>query len=151
MKRKIKTLIICIIITFFIGNLFAIFIDTSYYNELNKIINVPGYIFPIVWSILYLIMGITLFIILNSNNEIKYQAIKIYFIQLLINSLWTLLFFKFKVYIFSYIWIILLIILVIIMIINFYKIKKVAGILNIFYLLWLIFASILNLGIVILN
>ena len=151
MKRKIKTLIICIIITFFIGNLFAIFIDTSYYNELNKIINVPGYIFPIAWSILYLIMGITLFIILNSNNEIKYQAIKIYFIQLLINSLWTLLFFKFKLYIFSYIWIILLIILVIIMIINFYKIKKVAGILNTFYLLWLIFASILNLGIVILN
>lgn len=151
MKRKIKTLIICIIITFFIGNLFAIFIDTGYYNELNKIINVPGYIFPIVWGILYLIMGITLFIILNSNNEIKYQAIKIYFIQLLINSLWTLLFFKFKLYILSYIWIILLIILVIIMIINFYKIKKVAGILNIFYLLWLIFASILNLGIVILN
>ncbi len=151
MKRNIILLIICIVITFLIGNLFAIFIDTSSYNGLNKIINVPGYIFPIVWSILYLIMGITLFLILKSNNELKYQAIRIYFIQLLVNSLWTLFFFKFNLYLFSYIWIILLIILVIIMIIKFYKIKIITGILNIFYLLWLIFASILNLGIVILN
>ncbi len=151
MKRNIILLIICIVITFLIGNLFAIFIDTSSYSGLNKIINVPGYIFPIVWSILYLIMGITLFLILKSNNELKYQAIRIYFIQLLVNSLWTLFFFKFNLYLFSYIWIILLIILVIIMIIKFYKIKIITGILNIFYLLWLIFASILNLGIVILN
>lgn len=151
MKRNIILLIICIVITFLIGNLFAIFIDTSSYNRLNKIINLPGYIFPIVWSILYLIMGITLFLILKSNNELKYQAIRIYFIQLLVNSLWTLFFFKFNLYLFSYIWIILLIILVIIMIIKFYKIKIITGILNIFYLLWLIFASILNLGIVILN
>lgn len=151
MKRNIILLIICIVITFLIGNLFAIFIDTSSYNGLNKIINVPGYIFPIVWSILYLIMGITLFLILKSNNELKYQAIRIYFIQLLVNSLWTLFFFKFNLYLFSYIWIILLIILVIIMIIKFYKIKIITGILNIFYLLWLIFTSILNLGIVILN
>lgn len=151
MKRNIILLIICIVITFLIGNLFAIFIDTSSYNGLNKIINVPGYIFPIVWSILYLIMGITLFLILKSNNELKYQAIRIYFIQLLVNSLWTLFFFKFNLYLFSYIWIILLIILVIIMTIKFYKIKIITGILNIFYLLWLIFASILNLGIVILN
>lgn len=151
MKRNIILLIICIVITFLIGNLFAIFIDTSSYNGLNKIINLPGYIFPIVWSILYLIMGITLFLILKSNNELKYQAIRIYFIQLLVNSLWTLFFFKFNLYLFSYIWIILLIILVIIMIIKFYKIKIITGILNIFYLLWLIFASILNLGIVILN
>ena len=151
MKRNIILLIICIVITFLIGNLFAIFIDTSSYNGLNKIINVPGYIFPIVWSMLYLIMGITLFLILKSNNELKYQAIRIYFIQLLVNSLWTLFFFKFNLYLFSYIWIILLIILVIIMIIKFYKIKIITGILNIFYLLWLIFASILNLGIVLLN
>lgn len=151
MKRNIKLLIICIILTFFIGNLFAIFISTSSYNSLNKLINVPSYIFPIVWSVLYLLMAISLYIILNSNNKIKYQAIKIYFIQFFVNSLWTLLFFKFNLYLFSFIWILLLIILVLIMIIKFYKIKKIAGILNIFYLLWLIFASILNLGIVLLN
>lgn len=150
MKRNIKLLVICIILTFFIGNLFAIFISTSSYNSLNKLINVPSYIFPIVWSVLYLLMAISLYIILKSNNKIKYQAIKIYFIQLFVNSLWTLLFFKINLYLFSFIWILLLIILVLIMIIKFYK-KKIAGILNIFYLLWLIFASILNLGIVLLN
>lgn len=151
MKKNIKLLFMCILITFFIGNLFAIFIDASSYVNLKKVVNVPGYIFPIVWSILYLLMAISLFIILKSNNELKYKSIKLYFIQLIVNSLWTLLFFKFNMYFFSFIWIILLIILVINMVVYFFKINKVAGLLNIFYIIWLIFASILNLGIVILN
>lgn len=151
MKKNIKLLFMCILITFFIGNLFAIFIDASSYVNLKKVVNVPGYIFPIVWSILYLLMAISLFIILKSNNELKYKSIKLYFIQLIVNSLWTLLFFKFNMYFFSFIWIILLIILVINMVVYFFKINKLAGLLNIFYIIWLIFASILNLGIVILN
>ncbi len=135
MKRNIKLLVICIILTFFIGNLFAIFISTSSYNSLNKLINVPSYIFPIVWSVLYLLMAISLYIILNSNNKIKYQAIKIYFIQFFVNSLWTLLFFKFNLYLFSFIWILLLIILVLIMIIKFYKKKNSRNIKHILFIM----------------
>lgn len=152
MKINFKKLFLSIFIAFFIGNLFAIFIMTnSTYEDLNKAIEVPGIVFPIVWSILYLIMGITSYIISESDSIDKSEALKIYFIQLFVNSLWTLIFFGFKLYVLSFIWIILLIFLVIIMIYKFYKIKPICGYLNIPYLLWLLFASFLSLSIVILN
>ncbi len=152
MKINYKKLILYILLTFLIGSFFAIFInDYNTYNNLNKIINVPSIVFPIVWSILYLLMGISLYIVSKSNNIDKNRAKKIYFSQLIVNSLWTLIFFKFKLYILSFIWILLLIVLVIIMIIKFYNINKKSGLLNIPYLIWLIFASILSLSVIILN
>ena len=151
MKINLKSLLLCIIITFFIGSFFSLFIGSNSYVDLNKAIDVPGYIFPIVWSILYLLMAISLYIVYESYGYNKKDAIIFYFLQLLINSLWTLIFFGFKLYLFGFIWILLLIILVIIMIIKFYKINKIAGLLNIFYLFWLIFASVLNLSVFILN
>ena len=151
MKINFKSLLLCIIITFFIGSFFSFFINSDSYAELNKIVDIPNYVFPIVWSILYLLMALSLYIIYESYGYNKKDAIKIYFLQLLINSLWTLIFFEFKLYMFGFIWILLLIVLVIIMIIKFYRINKIAGLLNISYLFWLIFASILNLSIVILN
>ena len=64
MKINFKKLIKYIIITFLIGSLFAVFVnDTDFYNGLNKGIDVPSIVFPIVWSILYLIMGITSYIV----------------------------------------------------------------------------------------
>ena len=152
MKINFKKLLLYIVITFFIGSFFAFFINSgSLYNNLNKAINVPSIIFPIVWTILYLIMATSAYIVSESNNINKNNAIKLYFFQLIINSLWTLIFFGLKLYILSFIWLILLIILVIIMIIKFYNIVKIAGILNIFYLVWLLFALYLNLSIVLLN
>ena len=151
MKINFKSLLLCIVITFFIGSFFALFIGSNSYSDLNKAIDVPGYIFSIVWSILYLLMGISLYIIYESYGYNKKSAIKIYFLQLLVNSLWTLIFFEFKLYLLGFIWILLLIVLVIIMIIKFYNINKLAGLMNIPYLFWLIFAGFLNLSIVILN
>lgn len=152
MKINFKKLILYIIITFLIGSIFAIFVNNvGFYNSLNKLIDVPSIVFPIVWSILYLLMAISFYIITESNDANKNDAIKLYFIQLFVNSLWTLIFFGFKLYTLSFIWIVGLIILVIIMIIRFYKINKTAAFLNIPYLLWLIFASILSFSIIILN
>lgn len=151
MKINFKSLLLCIVITFFIGSFFALFIDSNSYVDLNKAINVPSYIFPIVWSILYLLMGISLYIIYESYGYNKKSAIKIYFLQLLVNSLWTLIFFGSKLYLLGFIWILLLIVLVIIMIIKFYNINKLAGLMNIPYLFWLVFAGFLNLSIIILN
>ena len=151
MKINLKSLLLCIVITFFIGSFFALFIGNNSYVDLNKAINVPGYIFPIVWSILYLLMGISLYIIYESNGYNKKSAIKIYFLQLLVNSLWTLIFFGFKLYLLGFIWILLLIVLVIIMIVKFYNINKLAGLMNIPYLFWLFFVGFLNLSIIILN
>ena len=151
MKINLKSLLLCIVITFFIGSFFALFIGSNSYVDLNKAIDVPGYIFPIVWSILYLLMGISLYIIYESYGYNKNSATKTYFLQLLVNSFWTLIFFGFKLYLLGFIWILLLIVLVIIMIIKFYIINKLAGLMNIPYLFWLIFAGFLNLSIVILN
>lgn len=153
MKINFKRLIIIIIITFVVGTFFSWFtmnnMDT--FNELVKPINVPGIIFPIVWSVLYLLMAISCYIITESKDKKKDKAIIIYGVQLVINSLWSLIFFGFGLYLFSFIWIIILFISVIIMISKFYNIDKRAAYLNIPYVLWLLFAGCLNFGIYLLN
>lgn len=151
MKINFKKLIIFIIVTFLIGGFFSFFNDTSFYKTLDKPINIPSIVFPIVWSILYLLMAVSAYQISESNDYNKGDALKLYFVQLIVNSLWTLFFFGFKLYFFSFLWIILLIILVYIMIYRFYKINKVSAYLNIPYLLWLIFAAYLNYMIYYLN
>ena len=115
------------------------------YQDLNKPpLSPPGIIFPIVWTILYIIMGYSFY----KQDE---QNKTIYYSQLVVNGLWSIFFFVFKWYLFSFIWIILLIILVIIMIKEFYKLNKLSGLINIPYLIWLIFAAYLSFGIYILN
>ena len=150
LKIKIGLLIFSIIFTFFVGSFFSFFVDMNIYKDLNVLIKVPSFIFPVVWSIIYLLLGTSLYLVLVSNCD-KKQAIKYYLIQLFINSVWTLVFFGFSLYVVSFILIVLLIFFVILMIISFYKINKVAGLLNIFYLLWLLFAGLLNLSIIILK
>ena len=95
-------------------------------------------------------MGIS-YGMLKNENLVDSKKKWIYYIQLLINALWSIIFFTLKARLFAFIWIILLDILVITMIIDFYKKKKVAGILQIPYLLWSLFATYLNLGIYLLN
>lgn len=115
------------------------------YQDLNKPpLSPPGIIFPIVWTILYIIMGYSFY----KQDE---QNKTIYYTQLVVNGLWSIFFFVFKWYLFSFIWIILLIILVIIMIKEFYKLNKLSGLINIPYLIWLIFAAYLSFGVYLLN
>lgn len=148
-KINWKRLIVIIIITFVVGSFFSFFtmnnMDT--FKELEKPINVPGILFPIVWSILYLLMSISLYIVIDKNRN----SLIIYSIQLIINSLWTLIFFGFGAYLLAFIWIILLLIAIVIVIAKFYNIDKKAAYLNIPYLLWVLFAAYLNLGIYLLN
>lgn len=152
-KINFKKLIIIIIVTFIVGSFFSWFtmnnMDT--FKELAKPINVPGILFPIVWSILYLLMSISCYIVSESGDKDKNKALIWYGVQLIINSLWSLIFFGFGAYLFAFIWIILLLIMVIIMVYKFYKIDKRAAYLNIPYILWIIFAAYLNFGIWLLN
>lgn len=121
------------------------------YNTLQKPpLSPPGFIFGIVWSILYLLMGIAYGILVykgKSNVEVS----KIYWTQLIVNLIWPILFFVFKLRLFSSVWIILLLILVIDMIIKFYKKDKIISYSQIPYLLWIMFATYLNIGVYILN
>ena len=152
-KFDFKAFIIITVITFIVGSFFSFFtmnnMDT--FKELNKPINVPGILFPIVWSILYLLMSISCYIIYKSENKDKKKALITYGIQLIINSLWTLIFFGFDAYLLAFIWLLLLFASVIFMMLVFYNIDKKAAYLNIPYILWIVFAGYLNLGIYILN
>ncbi len=153
MKIKWKRLIIITVITFIVGSFFSLVtmnnMDT--FKELVKPINVPGILFPIVWSILYLLMSVSCYLITESKDKNKDSAILIYAIQLIINSVWSLIFFGFGAYLFAFIWLLLLLALIIVMIVRFYNIDKRAAYLNIPYVLWVIFAGYLNLGIYLLN
>lgn len=142
MKNLIKNILIPVIMGGIIGLIINPFMN---YQDLNKPPLSPlGIIFPIIWTILYIIMGYSFY----KQNE---QNKTIYYTQLVVNGLWSIFFFVFKWYLFSFIWIILLIILVIIMIKEFYKLNKLSGLINIPYLIWLIFAAYLSFGIYILN
>lgn len=109
----------------------------------------PGWVFPVVWTVLYTLMGISAYLIHieNTSLEQKSNAKMIYQYQLLVNFLWPIFFFNFQWYLFSFFWLVLLWILVLAMIRMFSKISKLAAYMNIPYFIWLTFAAYLNIGI----
>lgn len=152
MKINFKQLFLIIIMTIIIGSFFVPFVDMNIYKEIVKPkFSPPSIIFPIVWSILYILMSISLYLVLKSSNTNQKSSLKIYIFQLLVNSTWTLIFFGFKNYLLGIIWIILLIVLVITMTMNFYYKNKISSLLQIPYLLWLFIALYLNFSIYLLN
>ena len=113
----------------------------------------PGVLFPIVWTILYALMGIASYLIYTSRKDPEEvsSALTVYGVQLVVNFLWPIVFFRFGWYTFAFFWLILLWVLVIYTILLFYHISKPAAWLMVPYLVWLTYAAYLNLGIVLLN
>lgn len=147
-KIYIKSILIPVIVGGIVGLLISKSID---YNSLIKpFLAPPSIVFPIVWTILYILMGIS-YGILQSKYLIDDKINVIYYWQLGVNAIWPILFFLFKWRLFAFIWIIILAISVLVMIIEFFKKNKLAGLLQVPYLLWTLFATYLNLGIYILN
>ena len=154
-KTDIKSLVLNIAFALVAGGIGALLGGKmNDFATINKpLFSPPAIAFPIAWTALYILMGISTYLVCENKTDKKFKkrACFIYLAQLLVNVLWTPLFFRFKLYLLSFFWILLLIILVGIMIIKFYKIKPLAGYLQIPYILWLIFASILNFSIYLLN
>jgi tryptophan-rich sensory protein len=125
---------------------------TSWYVYLSKpSFNPPNYLFGPVWTTLYVLMGISFFMILNSTHPEKKKLIGIYLFQLILNFLWSFIFFNFHALGIAAIEIVTLWISILIMIMMFYKVNKWAALINIPYLLWVSFASVLNISIYLLN
>ena len=141
-----------IIIPVILGGIVALLISGSMdYNNLNKPpLSPPGFIFGIVWTVLYILMGVS-YGIIASKDLVDKNINTIYYLQLFVNLLWPIAFFTFKWRLFAFIWLLLLIILVIKMIIDFYKKNQLSAYLQIPYLLWCTFAAYLNLGVYLLN
>lgn len=149
---KVKLYTKSIIIPVIVGGIVGLIILKSLdYNSLQKpILSPPSIVFPIMWTILYILMGISYGILDSSGLNDK--SIKlIYYVQLFVNALWSIFFFTLKWRLFSFLWILLLDVLVFVMIVEFYKKNKVSGLLQIPYILWCLFASYLNFAIYLLN
>jgi len=130
-----------------VGFIISGFID---YTELVKPpLAPPKILFPIAWSIIYLLMGISYYLYRKEYNDEK--TIKLYYIQLAVNLFWSIIFFVFKWRLVSIFWIVLLDILVITLVQRFLETKKISAYLNIIYIIWILFATYLTIGIYILN
>ena len=154
MKVKWKELIISIAISLGVGALsgYLTMNSMSLYNDLVKPpLTPPGWIFPIVWTILFVLMGISAYLIYISDSKERVQALQIYAIQLMLNLFWSLVFFNMQAYLLAFLILILLWIAIIAMIKIFYEINPIAGKLQVPYLLWVTFAGYLNLAIYFLN
>lgn len=104
----------------------------------------PGWLFPVVWTILYVLMGIGAYLVFISKDEDRRVALILYGIQLAVNILWPFFFFGLDAYLFSFVWILLLLDLVILTAKCFSNIDELAGKLMLFYLAWMIYAVYLN-------
>ena len=163
MNKKINVikLIVAIAIPLAVGMLSSFITKdaTMSFNAMKKPpLAPPGILFPIAWTILYILMGISSYIIYvydakndTSSLNLKNKCLSLYAIQLIFNFFWSIIFFKFKLYIFAFAWLIILWILVFKLMWESKKISKVVSYLLIPYLAWMAFAAYLNIGVAILN
>lgn len=151
--KKIMYIVLSILIPLIIGFVGSMLGGTmALFDNIQKpIFAPPAIIFPIVWGILYILMGISSYLVYISDSVYKKIGLIFYAIQLVVNALWTMIFFRFENFLFAFIWLLLLLGIVLMMLFYFYKSDKKAFYLQIPYLIWLIFALILNYSIYTLN
>ena len=155
MRIDWKKLLICIAIPLAVGGLSALFTagNMKLFEDINKPpLSPPGWLFPVVWTILYVLMGIALYlVVMTKTRENKTPAIISFGVQLFFNFFWSIIFFNAQAYLFAFIWLILLWVAIVVNIYFFNKINSTSAKLLIPYLVWVTFAGYLNLGIYILN
>jgi len=155
-SKTVITLLICLLLPLIVGGISGFATATgiqSWYATLHKpSFNPPNYLFGPVWSFLYILMGVSLYIVwINGKGKNRIDALRIFTIQLTLNFLWSFLFFKFNLIGVAMLDILLIWITILLMIMFFSRVSKIAAYLQIPYLLWVTFASTLNGAIWLLN
>lgn len=154
-KSKLKIYGIFLLITGAVGGLSALLTNMgmeSYKAAEKPPLTPPDIVFPIVWSILFTLMAISAARVwLTDNSRMRNRSMLLYALQLFFNFVWSVLFFNLEAYGFAFLWLIVLWVLILLMIIQFYKSDKIAGLLQIPYLLWVSFAGYLNYMVWMLN
>ncbi len=156
MKNKAKTYIVGILIPIAVGALSALITRGSmdlYSSVKAPPLAPPAILFPIVWTVLYALMGVGSAIVYSSgsSSEGKSRALLVYSLQLIVNFFWSIIFFNKRAFLLSFTWLVLLWILILAMILSFRKLNRVAALIQIPYLIWVTFAGYLNLAIYLLN
>ena len=153
---RLKPLLLNLLFPLAVGGLSALISGGGMetFQSLNQPpLSPPGWLFPIVWTILFLLMGIASYLVSTSDaprGQARF-AKKKYAAQLIVNFFWPILFFNLQQYLLAVFWRILLWVLILKTLLSFYKISKPAGYLLLPYLLWVTFAGYLNLGVFLLN
>ena len=154
LKNKFISFVLFFIITYsasFIGGLVSINLKEPWYSQLVKSnFNPPDWVFAPVWTTLYLMMTLAIWFFWHSKNK-DINTIYIYFIHIIFNTTWSVIFFGFHNILLALINLIILICLIIILIFRFKRVNKVSSYLMIPYLLWSCYALFLNLNLFILN
>lgn len=150
MKIQWKALVISLAVslgTGFVSTLLTPNIQEDYAQLYRPPFAPPGWAFPVVWTILFVLMGIAAYLVYVSGSEKSAAALRIYAVQLLFNLGWSVIFFRWNAYLPAFLWLLILWYLVYTMIRHFGEINALAGKLLIPYFVWLTFAAYLNLSI----
>ena len=125
----------------------------AYAEIIKPPLSPPTIVFPIAWTILYIMMGLASYFILVAEDEEKgrFTALGFYMAQLVMNFMWSIVFFNWKFYLFAFFWLIVMWILVIVTTVKFSRFSRCAAWLMIPYIVWLVFAAYLNMGVYLLN
>lgn len=160
MNPKTENLIFNILLPIAVGGLSGLLTmgGMKAFSSLNQPpLSPPGWLFPVVWTVLYALMGFATYLVWNSEHRMtasfmtRESALQIYGAQLIVNFFWSVIFFGFKMYLFAFFWLVLLWALIVINIIFYEKIRPLAGWLLVPYLFWVTFAGYLNFGVFLLN
>lgn len=153
-ELKVKPFIVALAVPFGV-QLMSYFVtkgSMDFYSQISKPpLAPPGWLFPVVWTVLYALMGISSYIVHNERSEYSKEALTIYGIQLVFNFCWSIFFFVMQAFLLSFVWLCGLFILIFIMIMAFRKVNPIAAYLQVPYALWVVFAGYLNAGIFLLN
>lgn len=151
--KKYKPFIIHVAVTLAFGGLATLLGgDQALYAELEKPpLSPPSWVFPVVWTILYILIGIAAGLVARSDDLSRGKALTWYYIQLGINVLWPFWFFRLEMITVAMVWLGILVVAVVITWRLFREISSAAGWLLVPYLLWCLFALYLNIGFVLLN
>ncbi len=157
MKTNLKSYIVSVLIALGVGGLSAFATRNSmglYRDIITPPLSPPSILFPIVWTILFLLMGISAAMVYNDTGATKSQkelALFTYALSLFVNFFWSIIFFNMRAFLFAFIWLLLLLFLIVRTIMKYYKINPIAAFLQIPYLLWVTFAGYLTFAIWVLN
>ena len=154
MKIDIKKLAVHIAVPVGVGIISSLASGgTEIYSEIVRPpLSPPSFLFPVVWTILYILMGICAYIAEEASDEKGRSEILLpYYVQLAVNGLWSVIFFRFRLFGAAALWLMMLIVWIITVINGFSQVSKKAAVLMLPYLIWCGFALYLNIGIYFLN
>lgn len=155
-KGNIATLILALLIPLLIGGISAVLSrkGMAAYESMSKPpLSPPAWVFPVAWTILYIMMGLASYFVMvsDADRQTKIIALVLYFVQLAMNFMWSIVFFNWEQYLLAFIWLIIMWAIVIICAFKFYSAARISGYMMIPYIVWLTFAAYLNMGSYIVN